>query len=678
MNLQEYMLSQAGNDSPQYDYIFCGAGASASLLLIQMHQKNLLQDAKVLLIDQERKNSRDKTFCFWSSPEEPIYDDLKSLITHSWESIELPNAEQSNLWPMRYNHISSIDLYIHIQQLAKTCHWQTLTATVNEVGRDDEGPFAISGQHKLRANKIFDSRTPVHQDVQKTQTHIYQSFVGWMIETEDAIIPSGAFRFMDFNIDQLGYTQFVYVLPFSSNSALVEVTRFGSEMIQPSEAEVLLEKYIYHHFGKFVKLDIEQGCIPMSNSKIEHEPIAGITTMGARNYKIKPSTGYAFKNMYYHARELVEVIQKEEKTENLNKNHKEAQKGRFAFYDSLLLDILKNRPSQGKRIFSELLDNVDIKRILKFLDEKTNLKEDVSIFAKIPWSPFFAALYRRITKQTFFRPLILLLVTMSLIYLDNYKVVQSVFGYGLLLLGLIAVGIPHGAVDHLLENGKFNLRKAPVFFVKYLSLVFAMGAVWYILPALAFSLFLAYSSWHFGQADGKIWNMSSIQSMVWGGSVLFYILGTHIDETNSILASMGNLSLALSCPVWALLPWLLWALYRKQTSFFITIIWIMLSSQISLMLAFGLYFIGQHSLSGWQQIQSHLNMSHKRIWLHSLPFHAGAWILMALFYILWPHQQTIQELNRWGVFFIFIACISLPHVIVMHFVYDKKPKQPVV
>jgi hypothetical protein len=97
----------------------------------------------------------------------------------------------------------------------------------------------------------------------------------------------------------------------------------------------------------------------------------------------------------------------------------------------------------------------------------------------------------------------------------------------------------------------------------------------------------------------------------------------------------------------------------------------MICSRLPLLFAFGLYFIGQHSHVSWSQIQQHLKMSHRSIWLHALPFHAGAWILLFLFFYLWPSTQQGISAGTWGLFFIFIACISFPHVMAMQTVYRK-------
>lgn len=670
--MQDLNPSPSQNRPPEYDYIFCGTGASASLLILALFRNHMLDGANVLLIDQEHKAARDKTFCFWSDKNEPITKELEQLISHSWEKVELPNEEVVSLSPLRYNHISSLDLYRAVQRIAEACKFDKLIARVDSISHDNAGAYVCIDERRIRGARIFDSRTPNHRSTQDTHHHIYQSFVGWMIKTQEPIAEPESFRFMDFNIDQQGFTQFVYVLPFSTHTALVEVTRFGAEIIQEKEAEALLKEYVTKVFGAFTVSDVEKGCIPMSNCKIENETVPGVTVLGARNYLIKPSTGYAFKNMFYHARQLAESISNGKEPEAFNNTHEAVFKGRFPFYDALLLDILQNRPLEGRRIFVELLGKVKIPALLKFLDEKTNLKEDLSLFMKLPWRPFLSSLFRKTAQKASFRPAILFMLAMLLIILGDGSTAQTWIGYGLLFTGLAAVGIPHGAVDHLLESGKWNFSTAPGFIGKYLLQAAGVGIVFYYFPTPALLLFLMYSAWHFGQADGKLWDLSAPVSWCWGASVLIYLLGTHLNETNYIVTAMGAGTSSVPCPSWAILLWLIPCLYRNNPSQFITVLWLFLSSQLPLLLAFGLYFIGQHSLTGWRHLKSHLQMSHKTIWLHSLPFHAGAWILLAAFYFYWPAAQQGSYGTNWGLFFIFIACISLPHTLAMNTVYRKK------
>ena len=660
--------------SKTYDYIFAGYGAAASLLILQLHHKNLLDKLNILIVDPERKNKNDKTFCFWANKDEDIVKDLKHLIKHSWSNVLIQNAGNIPLAPLTYHHISSIDLYDELLKLEKSYNWDRLISAVDKVSSDENGAFIIAKGEILRGKKIFDSRTPIYEKTKAGETHIFQSFVGWEIETNRLIENPDTCRLMDFDVEQKGSTQFMYVLPFSPTTALVELTRFGSEILCETAAEKQLQDYIHKHFGEFKKQAIEIGCIPMSNAEIRNDTLKDVVLLGARNYKVKPSTGYAFKNMYHHASELVNSISNLKTPKELNVEHAKAPTGRFAFYDSLLLHILKNKPQNGKIIFQDLLKGVEINTVLRFLDEKTSFSEDLKIFAKLPWSPFLSALFYKITQMSWFRPFILMLLCLLLIFLGKGTFLQSIIGYGLLITGLITVGIPHGAVDHLIETGKWDSKKAPRFILTYLLQAAAMAFLWYLLPELAIIIFLVYSSWHFGQADGKQWGFSPVLSFIWGVFLLFYILGTHMKETNLITSIIGHLTLPIAFPSWVIIPWIIWSIIRKQASFSLTLIWLFLSSQLPLLFAFGIYFIGQHSITSWKHMSAHLKLSNRKIWLQSLPFHTGAWIILMLFIYFYPASKgfNVQDTSQWGIFFIFIACISLPHVISMQSLYTKK------
>jgi Brp/Blh family beta-carotene 15,15'-monooxygenase len=210
----------------------------------------------------------------------------------------------------------------------------------------------------------------------------------------------------------------------------------------------------------------------------------------------------------------------------------------------------------------------------------------------------------------------------------------------------------------------------PVFIFGYLTVGALMALIWFLSPSIGLTLFLTYSSWHFGQADGALWKLNSITSLLWGLSVLTILLGSHLDETNEILYAMGTAAMPIETEWWMLIPWTLWFLAKRQPAGAITTIWIMLCCHLPLPLAFGIYFIGQHSITGWMHIKAHLQMSSKAIWLHSLPFHAGAWLLLVIFYLVYPSVAATSA-TLWGTFFIFLACLSLPHVLTMNKVYRK-------
>ena len=419
---------------------------------------------------------------------------------------------------------------------------------------------------------------------------------------------------MDFTIEQNNSTQFVYVLPFTSSQALVEITRFGSDLIQKQSAEQNLHHYIKEQFGEYSIIDREHGCIPMSNVKIDNEIKHDIILLGARNYLTKPSTGYTFKSMFYHANNIVDKISLYQDVNSLNIEYTQMSKGRFAFYDSLLLHILHTKPHQGKPIFQALFRSVDTKHILRFLDEKTSLTEDILLFIALPWTPFLQALVQKFITLSWLRPLLLTCLTIMLYALGYNTNSQQIIGYGILVIGLFVVGIPHGAVDHILEMGHWDIKKTPSFIISYLLLSSLFGSIWFVYPPLALFLFIGYSCWHFGEADGKQWGFHPLISFLWGFIVLLYILTSHLTETNSITNSIANITFSWQFPVWIFLPFFLFSIFKKQYSLSITIIWLMISSQIPLLLAFGMYFIGQHSITSWGHIKGHIKQSNIAIW----------------------------------------------------------------
>lgn len=663
-------------NSLEYDYIFSGVGTSASLLLLELHRRNLLSNLKILFIDPDDKTRNDKTFCFWAHENESIHKALSEIITHSWNTIEIDHSDKRSIDPLKYHHVSSLDLYSKVQELIELYQWTRIIAPVEYISSDNLGVFLQVQGERIRARKIFDSRTPKFENAAANEVHLFQSFIGWEIETSNQLEDKEAVRLMDFNVEQSDSTQFMYLLPFSKNRFLVELTRFGSEILDESEACKLLEKYVGNDFGEYKILSTERGCIPMSNCKIAHEHHENVVLLGARNYQIKPSTGYAFKNMYIHANEIAESIEKNTFENTVKKQRNSLLKSRFAFYDALLLLILKNKPQTGKKIFSELFKKADTFKVLEFLDEKSKITDEIALFSKLPWAPFLWALYQKVSKSNSFRPLILFLFTLLLSLLGRESMLQSVVGYAFLVVGLIVVGIPHGAVDHLIEIGKWESRKVPMFIIKYLMLAALMGICWYFLTDFALLIFLLYSAWHFGQADGKLWKFNRAVSFLWGAFLLVYILGTHTNETNAILQSIGSTEFAFSLPNWIVLPWLIWSLIQKKYAFTITIMWLIVATQLPLLLAFGLYFIGQHSVTSWNHISTVLNQSDRNIWLHSLPFQIGAWLILTAFFYLWPTEgfYNFEMLDKFGVFFIFISCISFPHVITMNMLYGTKLK----
>ena len=311
---------------------------------------------------------------------------------------------------------------------------------------------------------------------------------------------------MNFNVDQNDFTQFMYIIPFSANNALVEFTRFGSKPLEYEYAKQLLDKYIFEKFGSYEILHEESGSIQMTTWTNAVHPSKSVLRTGTSANLIKPSTGYGFKNMYLFAEA---VSQRIESNNLLNFNKISLPtKRRFKFYDSLLLIILFFWPSKGKSIFSELFSRVPIKRIFSFLDEQTTLMDEIKIFSTLPILLFLKALFLYTVRSVMFRYMLAFLFVLgyNIIYFLQPDYLPY-FNYPILLVGFFVVGIPHGALDHVIS--KKNEKGLFRFIAQYLFLIIINFALWQINTTIALVLFICYSSFHFGESewiesDGKI------------------------------------------------------------------------------------------------------------------------------------------------------------------------------
>lgn len=645
------------------DFLFIGAGASTTLLLLSLKNKGLLKGKQIIIIDPDTKKNNDKTYCFWSDDNDSVYKNCNHLISHSWTKAQVNELDISNILPMRYHHITGISVYNELRSIINEYNIERVFDAVLTINENELATCVETSNNSYTANYIFDSRAANFVITQENQCTIYQSFTGYTIQTDTAIKNSDTVCIMDFNIDQLNHTQFVYVLPFDSNTALVEITRFGSEIIKETEAVPLLEKYINDKFGEYKIIDKEQGCIPMSNAYIDNKHYKNVINIGSRAGAIKPSTGYAFKRMHNHSEKIAESISEQ------TSNHEFEHIKRFQFYDRLLLLILKKQANMGKTIFVTLFNNNKLKNVLNFIDEKSSISEDVKILSSLPFKPFIKELFFSLKIQVapYIKSIFLILFSLLLLLTYNtniipYKNLELIF----ISIGLFFVGIPHGAIDNMVESKDFNNKISIPFIVKYILKAIAVIALWLVNAEIALLVFLIYSAWHFGETDFKEWNRnnnSAIASTLWGIGLLGIILLSHLPETISIVSYMGiqiqgNYTVNSQYVAALIFGSSIWALYEKNYNMLLILVLLTISTQLPLLSSFAMYFIGQHSTTGWKHLKNEFKVKDSTLFLKALPYNIAAWLLLLVFYQFY-NQELISS------FFIFISSLSLPHVIIM-------------
>jgi lycopene beta-cyclase len=653
-----------------YDFAFIGMGCGNALMLMQLEEEGLLKGKKILVIEPHEKEKNDRTFCFWMNPTEMDSGFLAPMVSHAWSSVTVGNGKQA-LDSMKYYRIPGAVLNVRAQELLNREQVNYVSTGYSCDARTDGEHGIISiGNQEIKVQTVFDNRPPSYFAPGRHEARLYQSFYGWQVKCPNPVFDPSCFTMMDFEVEQEDATQFMYVLPLSEHHALVEITRFGEHLMSADKADAQLRSYMLKRGIQYEIEDKEQGAIPMFIGKTVEQGTGQLwINTGERAGKLKPSTGYSFERSLTHAKNTVQSLKRAIPME------KSASK-RFSYYDRLLLQILRDRPEQGRIIFTRLFAKNSAKQVFDFLDERTKLSDDLKIFSSLPIGTFVTAAF----KDLGWRVLALLKVSspfllasvLALLFnlLDLMPVAYAIIGLWLLILG-----IPHGALDHLHVLEKPSGRNIAVYASVYLFLGLAIYGLFHWSSWLGLLVFLLYSVWHFGQTDVAHWRVKTKGiSLLWGSYFLGGLLLSHWSETRQVLAEMQvelpvNFMDERMVWAWIIGGGLMFLLLTRNRAMAASILALIVLAAVPLIPAFAIFFVFQHSLYGWITLKNVLAKPSFKLWFKALPFTLGAILLFAVVGIFAPFT--------WGQVFVFLAALSFPHVVLMSRLYNSRRRSSI-
>lgn len=375
----------------QYDYIFTGAGLSALMTVYRMILSGNFKDKSVLLIDENPKNTNDRTWCFWENGT----GDWESIVAQDWHFANFFDASfkrKLDLKPYTYKMVLGIDFYKFIfSAISKHSNVTFANEKVVSFSELDNHVEVRTTAQNFVCSKLFNSIFNPHKVRHQSQFPLLQQhFIGWKIKSETAIFNPDCATFMDFSVPQKGNTRFMYVLPTSKTEALVEYTLFSKDLLDEKEYESEIATYLKNlGANQYEIIEKERGNIPMTVFPFWESNTKNIMNIGSAGGWTKASTGYTFKNSDAKSKALVAFLTKEDDLRKFYKPNK------FRFYDTLLLDILDQKNETGAAIFSALFRKGNPALIFKFLDEETTVFEDLQVIVKCPKMLFVNALLKR-------------------------------------------------------------------------------------------------------------------------------------------------------------------------------------------------------------------------------------------------------------------------------------------
>lgn len=373
------------------DYIITGAGASGLMLAYRMAQDTFFDDKSILIIDKEKNQTNNRTWCFW----EKSNGEWDDLIFKSWNHIYFGSdyySEDINIAPYQYKMIRSAKFYRHLWEVVDSKpNISFLSVKVNGFSEQlnlvkvntSEGNFSCE---KLFNSILFDQSYKTQQKFPLLQQH----FIGWFVKCDSEVFDDNVATFMDFEIPQNGNTRFIYVLPTSKTEALFEYTLFSKDLLPKQDYENAIKGYLKQKgIENYQITETEHGAIPMTSFKFWKNNTKNVLHIGTAGGWTKASTGYTFMNTTKKTQALVSFLKGNQDLSRFTRLTK------FWFYDLLLLDVLAKHNSDGAQLFSSLFKKTNIKTILKFLDEESNLLEDLRIITAVPPLRFVKALLKR-------------------------------------------------------------------------------------------------------------------------------------------------------------------------------------------------------------------------------------------------------------------------------------------
>jgi len=352
----------------EFDYIIIGGGCAGLSLAYELEINNKLNSKTLAIIEKRKEYRRDKTWSFWNV----FKHNFEDCVIKSWDNFTINISESSHELVnsnFPYQSIDSGKFYAKINKKLSANPNINFFKDLNDINSDNSIIF----------NSVFDGEL--------NKSSLWQHFQGIEIETSKNVFDDRILNLMDFNCDQRNDVHFFYTLPFKKNRALIETTWISNLEDQSlMDYDLQLENYIKNNLGiKNYKINFtEKGAIPLFYPSTQKKK--KVINIGSAGGMTRLSTGYTFLNIQEHSkfiRENIEII--EDKNEfNLGKKYK--------FLDRIFLKVLKNYPEKMPKIFFKMFQSSS-STIIKFLSNKSNFFEDMSIIFKMPKLIFLKSLF---------------------------------------------------------------------------------------------------------------------------------------------------------------------------------------------------------------------------------------------------------------------------------------------
>ena len=352
----------------EFNYVIIGGGCSGLSLAYELEIHKKLENKTLAIVEPRNEYKRDKTWSFWKV----ISHNFDDCVKKSWNNFSVKTAKNSKNVKCNEFPYQTIDSKLFYEKI------------ITRLQRNKNIVF-FKDVKDLNTNNsfIFNSIPSFKND----QDNLWQHFYGVEVETQGSFFDDSTINLMDFNCEQRNSVHFFYTLPFEKNRALIETTwlsKINDSSLKDYNNQI--KDYINNRLGiKDYKVTYsEEGSIPLfypSNRKEKNK-----INIGTAGGMTRLSTGYTFLNIQLQSQYLRENIDKIENSKIFE------IKKKYKFLDKIFLRVLETYPKRMPDIFLRMFSG-PANTVIKFLSNKSNIIEDISIVLKMPKWIFIRAIF---------------------------------------------------------------------------------------------------------------------------------------------------------------------------------------------------------------------------------------------------------------------------------------------
>ena len=361
-------------------YVVLGGGASGSAIVRALAARGVA--GPVLLVDDGSVPLDDRVWASWrplSEPEDPA-------VSASWRRLLVATERGERelaLVRHRYVAVRGRDLRAATDTALAAIGGARLTARALAVREDARGAVVSTDVGDVRADLVLDS-VGLHPDV-TSAPHAWMSFTGWEVECDHPAFTPDRLRLMDFRVPQDDGVSFVYTLPWSATTALVELTGFCAAA-SPQSTETSLSAYLDGSLGagRYAVTRREAATVPL-RPHVHRHSAAHHVALGESAGLVKASSGYGFELARRDAAHIAADLRAGRRPTGL------VRSARHQAMDAVFLDLALRRPATLVAALEQLFARNPADLVLAFLDERSTLREEARLVSSLPVRPFVAA-----------------------------------------------------------------------------------------------------------------------------------------------------------------------------------------------------------------------------------------------------------------------------------------------